>query len=273
MKYTLQTLRYVLKNFIYLIPFAIIPAMLLSFSTDEEAIVHVLQAIGKGNLREWDFSMLFRAVSVLNFHPWHSGVFGIFGVILSVPCVSLMMALLEKHFRIGKRTFNGLWNKLNDNVLSTCGYVLFLLAIYEVWALFAAAILFFLSRITISVLAFVLCGVAFVALHVLLLYAISAIYLWLPCMQITGFPAFEALHYSYQLNLRVKWLILFAQLIMVFLSETIICICAVFLPNFFVFTLVTCLLYALMFLIYCVRMQIVYFDCDNIERADLTRYY
>lgn len=64
-----------------------------------------------------------------------------------------------------------------------------------------------------------------------------------------------------------------AQFFFLLLSETLICVCAMFVPNMIVFTLLTTLLYMLMFLVFCVRMQIIYFDRDQIDRADLMRYY
>lgn len=273
MKYTAQSVKYVSKNFIYLFPFAILPALLLSFSTDEEAIIHVIRAIFNGDISSWTFYYLFCAISVLNFGSWKSLVFGLIGIIIIVPCVAMLMALLEKHFRIGKRTFNGLWGKLNDNFLPTCGFVLFIVVLYELWALLTAALLFFVSRIAITVLAYILAGATFLVLHALLLYVIGALYLWLPCMQITGFRAIEALHYSYQLVAPVKRKTMSAQFFFLLLSETLICVCAMFVPNMIVFTLITTLLYMLMFLVFCVRMQIIYFDRDQIDRADLMRYY
>ena len=273
MRYNKQSIKYVSKNFIFLLPFAILPAVLFSLSTDEEAIIRVIKAIFHWNLSSWTFFDLFRAISVLNFGSWRSLVFGIFGILLTVPCVAMMMAWLEKHFRIGKRTFNGLWGKLNDNFISTCGYAILLLVIYEVWALLTSALLFFVSRIGITAVAYSLSGGVFIIMHVVLLYVIGCIYLWLPCMQITGFRAMEALHYSYQLYAPVKGKVLLAQFLLLLFSEALIAACAIYVPNFLVFTLITTILYLIMIIVYCVRMQIVYFDRDQIERADLARYY
>jgi hypothetical protein len=92
-------------------------------------------------------------------------------------------------------------------------------------------------------------------------------------MQITGFRAIEALQYSYQLTSPVKWRLLFGQLFSLFSVEALICVCAYFIPYSGVFWLVTAGLYSLLIMTYCVRMMVAYFDRDNIERADLNRYY
>ena len=273
MRYTLQSTKYVFKNFIYLLPFAILPAVFLSASTDEKSMVAVINAILEGNIGTWTFQELFRAISVLNFASWEAIVFGLVGIILIVFCVALMMALLEKHMRIGKRTFNGLLGKLNDNILSTSGVVVLVLLIYELWTLLLAALLFFVSRITIAAVAYVLAAAVFVAMHVVLMVSIGTIYLWLPCMQITGFRAFEALVYSYQLINPIRWRITFAQILVLFVAESLICACAVYVPTAIAFRVVAAALYAGILMIYCVRMQIAYFDRDNIERADTAKYY
>ncbi len=273
MRYTAQSSKYVVKNFFYLLPFAIIPALFLALSTDENAILYTVKALFKGEVQAWSFVGLFRSISILNFATWQSIVFGLVGIIVIVPCVALLMAFLEKHLRIGRRTFNGLWGKLNDNLISTCGGVFLLLGIYELWSLLVSAFLFLVSRVSILPLAYVLIGVVFVVFHLLLMIAISTIYLWLPCMQITGFRTMEALQYSYHLMGEIKWKIIFTQMSVLLAVEAVICVIAFFVPTFIAFDLLVAVVYAVLILVFCVRMQIAYFDRDHIERADIRKYY
>ncbi len=273
MKYTVQSTKYVFKNLLYLFPFAILPALFLSVSTDQAAVVSVIKAFFTGEINDWSFGEIFRAVSILNFASWQAIVFGLVGIIVIVPCVALMMALLEKHMRIGKRTFNGLWGKLNDNFISTCGCVLLLLAIYEIWTLILAALMFLFAQIEILPLTYALAVITFIAFHILLVVVISTIYLWLPCMQITGFRAYEALVYSYHLMGQIKGKIIVAQLAILFFVEALVCACAVFVTAGLAFNIIAASLYAGVLMIFCVRMQVAYFDRDHIERADLIKYY
>ena len=273
MKYTIQSSKYVFKNFIYLFPFAILPAIFFAVSTDEGAIINIVQALLAGDISTWSFGLLFKAISILNFGSWQSVVFGLAGIVLTIFCVALLMALLDKHMRIGKRTFNGLFGKLNDNFNSTFGVVMIVLVMYELWVLLLAAFLFLLSRIPIAILAYVLVVLVFIAFHVLLMVSVGSVYLWLPCMQITGFRAFEALAYAYQLMNTVKWKIMFAQIAVLIAVEALVCVCAVYVVVPLAFRIVVSLLYAGVVMIYCVRMQIAYLDRDNIERADVGRYY
>ncbi len=273
MKYTVQSSKYVLKNVSYLFPFAILPAIFLSLSTDQQAIANAITALVDGKINDWTFVELFRAISVLNFGSWESIVFGLVGIIVIVPCVAMILAFLEKHMRIGRRTFNGLLGKLNDNLISTLGGVLLLLGIYELWTLLIAALIFFMSRILVLPLAYVCVVLVFLAMHVLLMIAVSAIYLWVPCMQITGFRAYEAFQYSYHLMGEIKGRIIVAQLTILLLAELLLSVCAVFITNALAFNIVVAIFYAGMLMIFCVRMQIAYFDRDHIERADIAKYY
>ena len=273
MKYTILTGKYIFKNFFYVVLFALIPAFALSLSLAEAEIISVLNAVAIGDFSTWTFFDLFSAISVLNFSSWHSVLSGIVGAIAIVPCVALLMAFLDKHMRFGKRTFNGLWPKLNDNFISTFGYTVLFLAIYEVWALLLSAILFLTSLLPNVIAIYIIGGAVFVGMHIALLSAIGAIYLWLPCMQITGFQAVEALQYSHQLVTSVRWRILIGQLFFLFLTEGLIVVCARFLPNGIIFTVLTTVLFTFLLLFYCIRMVIAYFDRDHIERADLRKYY
>ena len=273
MKYTIQSSKYVVKNFLYLFPFALIPALFLALSMDGEAIVCVLKTLSEKNTRELHFEHIFRAISIFNFASWDAVLCGILGILSMLFCGALMMALMEKHMRIGKRTFNGVFAKLNDNLIPTGGYLLLLLAIYEIWTLVLSALLFFISRFGTFYVAFPIMAIVYLAMHGVLLYGISIIYLWLPCMQITGFKAGEALYYSNQLASPAKNKIFFGQIFFILFAEAAICLCTAFASSALGLAVLSTVLYSFMIMIYCVRMEIAYFDLDNIERADLVKYY
>lgn len=273
MKYTLQAIQYTLRNLLYLLPIVALPALFLSVSVDQAAIESVVHAFVEGNIHSWAFGDLFCAISVLNFGSLKSIGFGLLGIVALIVCVAMLMAFLEKHMRYGKRTFNGMFSKINDNLLPTLGYAILVLVIYEFWSLLLAALLFFVAKIGNMWVASGAALIILIAMHFALLYVLNIIYLWLPCMQITGFKAAEALQYSNQLSTPAKWHIILAQSISLFIVEALI-ICTVhFSADFVTFTIVSSVLYALLLIIYCVRMEIVYMDFDTIERRDLKKFY
>ena len=273
MNYTVQSCKYTFKNFIYLLPFAIIPAWFLSLSTDQDAILCLMDTIFNGKINDLHFSHIFRAISILTFASWYSVVFGLASIVMMIVCGAMIMAMLDKHMRIGKRTFTGIFSKLNDNLVSTAGFVLLLLAIYELWTLLASVVVYFCSLIPVVWLAYIFAAIFYLAMHIVLIYAVGQIYLWLPCMQITGFRALEAFNYSYHLMAPVRWGILLVQTILLFVVESAICACALLIAEPITFKIITTAIYAILIMVYCVRMEIVYFDRENIERADKKRYY
>ena len=273
MKYTFKTMQYNAKNFFYLFPLVLAPAFVLAFTLAREDIFAIVEKLQSGALSEITFKEIFQAVSIFNFASWETVIAGTLGVIALVVFGSLMMAFTDKHMRFGKRTFNGLWAKLNDNLLSTFGVTMLLVAIYELWTLLLTSLIMLCLLLPFG-LACVFSGVVLVGMHVVLMYLISLGYLWLPCMQITGFRTFEALRYGFILCEPVQFKIIGAQTLSMLLAEIAIVAVTLWLPGAqLVSVLVTTGLYALLILQFCVRMQIVYFDREQLERADLKRYY
>ncbi|MBQ8320611.1 MAG: hypothetical protein IJX81_07025 [Clostridia bacterium] len=273
MKYTLHSIKYSAKNFIYLFPLCVIPAFFLAFTVARTEMFSVWEAFWAKDLSSLSFVEIFQVVSIFNFSSWEAVLGGLIGFIALVLCVALLMAFTDKHMRIGKRTFNGLFSKLNDNLLSTFGFAALLFFIYEVWSLLTAALFYLLAQLPF-VAALATSTLLYFGAHVILLFVVSCIYLWLPCMQITGFKPFEALRYSNILCEAIKWRIVFNQFVILFVAEICVVVSVLCLPHmqaasFFVTTIV----YALLIMLFCVRMQVAYLDRTKTERADLVPYY
>lgn len=272
MKYTKKSLKYVFGNFGYLILFGLFPAVFLASSLDVATLSKVFRSYFTGNPHA-EFYEIFHAVSIFNFHSPLAVLAQIVGVLLVVFCVSLMMAFIEKHMRIGKRTWNGMFAKLNDNLISTGGMTLLFAAVYEVWALVVSALLFLCNAIDSRTAVYVSTIIVFYGMHVVLLYVVSVFYLWLPCFQITGFRPFEALRYSYQLMGKAKWRVIGEQFFSLVIAEALLAAVSIFVRGYFaVFALAT-IVFAGMILIFVARMQVVYFECAQIDRADLEKKF
>lgn len=272
MNYTSQTTKYILKNFLYVILFAAVPAIFFALSINEAATRSVLTNLLSGNPRD-DFWTIFHAVSIFNFSSKKEVLFGLSGIIALIVCMAMLTAFLEKHMRIGKRTLNGLLSKVNDNLIPTGGLLLLFLAIYEVWALILSALWYFVTGIPNVVIAYILLVVVYLVMHFVLIYALSLFYLWMPCVQITGFTAFDALTYSYHLLAPIQTKLVIGQWAVLLICEALIAATVLLLPWGIVELVVAGTLYTVMILVYAIRMLVVYFDRAQLERADLKRYY
>ena len=273
MKYTAKTINYNLKNLLYVFPLAILPAFFLSLTLAREDVLSVSEKVLLGKFSSITFQELFQAITLFNFASWETVVAGVLGVVALVVCVALLMAFTDKHMRFGKRTFNGLFSKLNDNLLSTFGFTLLLLLIYELWTVLLTAVLMLCLLLPPPIL-YVVVPLAFVLMHVAFTYVVSLVYLWVPCMQITGLHPFEALRYAFLLCESIQVRIIGVQTLSMLVAEGAIMAATLLLPSVWVASVaVATLLYAMMILQFCVRMQVVYFDREQIERADLKKYY
>lgn len=273
MKYTWKTIVYNFKNFFYVFPLVILPAFLLSFTVARGDILAIYEKVTSGSWAEISFWEIFQAVSIFNFASWDTILAGVLGLAALIVCVALLMAFTDKHMRFGKRTFNGLWGKLNDNLMSTIGIAFLICVIYELWTLLLAAVL----KLCLGVAAPLLYGlapIAWLVMHFVFTYVLSLGYLWLPCMQITGFRTFEALRYGYILCEPIQAKLTLAQAVSLMIAEGLIVLATVCFPTAQVISIVVATaFYAALILQFCVRMQVVYFDREQIERADLKKYY
>ncbi len=272
MNYTLNTLKYIAKNFLYVLLFAAVPAVFFALSINETATRSVLSNLLSGNPRD-EFWNIFHTVSVFNFSSEKEVFSGITGIIVLILCMAMLTAFLEKHMRIGKRTLNGLISKVNDNIISTAGLVLLFLVIYEIWALVLSALWYFVTGIPNVVIAYVLLAVVYLLMTFVLLYAMSVFYLWMPCVQITGFNAFDALTYSYHLLAPIQLKLVLGQFWFLLVCELLIGATVFLIQGELAGLIVATVLYTAIILIYCIRMLVVYFDRAQLDRADLKRFY
>ena len=272
MKYTSKSLKYVFANFGYLVLFGLFPAVFLAYSLDTATVGAILRDYFTGSPYA-SFSDIFHAVSIFNFHSVSATIADVLGVILAVACVAMMMAFMEKHMRIGKKTWTGLFSKLNDNLLSTLGITLLFACLYELWALITSALLLCVSFFGSKTVIYILSVIVWFGTQIALLFVVSLFYLWLPCLQITGFRSFEALSYSYQLATGVKRTIVREQFISMTIAEILIGLVCVFAPWAWLKLVLNSAVFAGQILLFVTRMQVVYFDRAQLERADEKNYY
>ncbi len=263
--------KYIFKNLWYVLPFAVIPAVFLAFSLDYDAIHHVTAAFYTNGLHDMEFYYLFRAFSLLRIdHAW-SAVISV--LMLAVSCVSftLMLIFVEKHMRIGKRTLSGLRRQFTWLILPVACIGLFYLALYELFSVVISALLFVVCRLPASPLLYILFLLVLGVFGFFLLYAVTLLYLFLPCKQVTGFRTYDAFFYSYRLMTGVRGKLLLSLLISI--AGSFVILSSVSLLPISVFIIVAFLLCALFFMSFGVRMETVYFKTDKLDREDLLKSY
>ena len=263
--------KYIFKNLWYVLPFAALPAVLLAFSLDYDAIGHVTHAFYTGGLHDMGFFHLFRAFSVVRVDHWWSALVSVLTLVFCCVMFTLMLIFVEKHMRIGKRTLSGLKRQFNWLILPVFCMAIFYLAVYELFSLVVSALLFVVCRLPSTPFLYILFLAVIAVFAFLLLYVIALMYLFLPCKQVTGFRTYDAFFYSYRLMAGVRGKLLLSLFISI-AGSFLILTSASLLPVS-AFVIITFLLSAFLFMSFGVRMETVYFKTDKLDREDKLKSY
>ena len=282
MNYTASCARYVFKNFFYIVLLSVLPAACFSMITCLHDSNAFYLAFFTGDTASITWSQIFNTFSIIRLEPAavvYSGL-GIFASILAdiitllvvVLCAAMLLAILDKHMRIGKRTLNGIFGKINDNLLSTLFMTLLFVFLYELFALvFSSIAILIFSAVAYKPVQYVLVCFALIVTLGALLYVVALLYLWLPCMQVTGFRMFEALRYSNQITEKNKRRIISSMALSLLVGNLFVIPAVMFLS--YGAYIVKFVVYAFFFMTFIVRMEIAYFDAAQIEREDLKKRF
>lgn len=262
--------KYIAKNLWYVLPFALVPAVFLALSLDYAGISGHLRAFFTGEPRA-GFVDYLRVWGFLRIDSWIGAMYSVLAIFCCAIFMTLMLAFVEKHLRIGKRTLSGVFSQFGNLMLFTFFMTLIYFALYEIWSVLLSALLFVVAQIRVIALVYVLYCILVLAGVYVLLYLTAVFYLWLPCKQITGFGVYDSYLYSYRLAMGVRWKLLLSWL-MSFAVFMVAVVGLSFAPEI-VFRLVTVPIFAVLYLSFGVRMETVYFHTDKLDREDIIRSY
>ncbi|MGN1234375.1 MAG: hypothetical protein ACI4U2_00150 [Christensenellaceae bacterium] len=271
MKYIVDTLKYVIKNILYLILLAVVPALVFVLCFDYAGYAAFVKGFFTGQLVTFSFADFFRAFSILNVSHWYYVLGGIVGFFVIAIFLSVMLALIEKHMRIGKRTLNGIFSKLNDNIVATATACFVCFLIWEAFSLAIAVLGVALNSLFTNapVAAYIFFSVVVIGFIYLAVLCISKFALWIPCQLITGFGMYEALNYSAHLQQTRQ--VHISLLLPLVVGNVILAVCAF--GGTFALAPVVFVVYLIYFLYFGSFMEVVYFDEEQMEREDLKPAY
>lgn len=262
--------KYIFKNLWFVLPFAIMPSIFLALSVDFEGVHFLARKFFRADF-DLEYVEILRAWSFFRFDSVLGAVYSVLAIVCIVIFSSLLLAFVEKHMRIGKRTLSGVFSQFGAHIWSFIGITLLFTAVYELWAVVLSAVLFAVAAIGsrgFACFLFVFVSLVFMGV---LLFLISICYLWLPCMQITGFRAYGAFLYSYRLSLRARWRLILSMLITY--APCFLLIVGFSFTPVALARIVAFVMFVFAYLSFCVRMESLYFEMDKLDREDLLRSY
>ena len=268
-RYIGGALRYMFKNFIFIFVFALLPSYFLAMSVDLDSLARLV----RGFFTDGDFLFydLFFMLSPVNPGGWP---FAIAAVVCILVCMPMLLGLIEKHMRLGIRTFKGVFGRFDCNFLATCVVSFVFFAVYEVWALITAGLLYAESLLFAGIASSVVVLITLIGLVALLCYGASFLLSWLPCRLLTGCGYMEALRYSNQLAAKKRGSLFLAVFLPVAacLALDLLIVGLSSMGNLNIPVVLTVeLLVLLLFLYYASLMFVAYFALTGEERMDLPR--
>ena len=269
MRYIAGTFRYIFKNFIFLFAFVLIPSYFLTASGDPADIRAIIDSFVAGGERA-EFREVFAFFSPLNDRGWAFALICFAAVIV---CFPMLFGFIEKHMRLGLRTWKGIAGRFNFNFLTTLAVFFVCIALYEVWALLAAGLVYAETLLLQGIAGSIAALVTAVGMVALLCYLISTFLLWLPCLQITGYSYMDALVYSNSLAARKKGKIFLSSFLPCAAGYAARGLIVAFVQNGAAAFVITELVYLFLILYICVLMFVVYFDAAGEERMDLNKKF
>lgn len=279
MKLLKQTLQYIKKNLLHIILFVLVGGAMFTLSFNYSSFSATAVKFFTGEIGDITFYELISSLSIINISSWYFVLISLFSVGIVAVFLSMELAMVEKHMRIGSKTLNGLWGKVNDNFISTLFLILLVLAIYEVWAVLISAVLFAIISIfaNIMVMQYILVSLAFAGAAYGLMYVVSMTYLWLPCLQITGFRYYESFKYAFNILADIRSSLIASFIVNGIAFAVILTgacfICGYFLNNGAVAYIVAFIEFTYLFAIFTVGQEVAFFEADGLERADLQPSY
>ena len=270
MSVVFSSVKYIFRNFWYVLLFALLPAIFLALSLDYRSIHDYVVAFFTGDPRV-GFLDFFCIWSLFHFHSSLSIIYGVCMFVCVVVSASFLFVLVEKHMRLGRRTPNGLLAGFKNAFLPVLGVAAIYLVIYEVFVVVLSSLLFAVSSIPNTIAVYFLTVIVCLALFFALFYVASAFYFWLPCKLMTGFSIYDTFRYSYRLAAgeRTKLVLAFA----LFTSVTVAVVALSALLPSYAHYIVTFVLFVFVFLDFCIRMETAYFKADKLDREDIVHSY
>lgn len=262
--------KYIVKHLWFILPFAIVPSLFLALTIDFSAISNFFGGLFTGE-PVTRFADIYRVWSLIDFQSALRTVYGVCAIFTIMVAVEFLLAFVEKHMRIGKRTTSGLLEQFKGHILPVVCTIVLAFVAYELWALVLSAMLYAVASMKSAVAVAVCSFILIIVFFMVLVYVVSMFYLWLPCMLMTGFGPYHALLYSYQLVVGVRGKLILS-ILMSFAPALLLFMGISFLPPFLA-TIFGFIVIVVLFLSFCVRMETFYFETDKLDREDLLRSY
>ena len=268
MEYVKDVLGYYIKNFVYLLIFAVIPATFLGLFIQPFGLYDFVYSYHDSTLAT--FGDFFMAI----FNPsWWSFLYVLVGGVLFVVSMSMMLGFIENHFRVGKRSLQNSF-RLNNNTLSVLKTTVILGIAIFILDLLAALLMCFIHFLSAnsgagSVVCCILNYIIVLALMVLVGRGLSLFGFATVESLLDGSPMRVGFSNAARAMSGKGW-----QLFMVELITMGVCFILMQIFSLIALPTVGNILSCIVFMpMVCINSMMLFFDANKLTRKDKLKYY
>ena len=268
MKYIVNTLKY-LKSNLLLLPALAVAMVAFAPIFDYAAFEQIATSFSDGRICS-SFNVWLCFFLPVHTENWLTVLLSVLGYIVLIVDLSYMQSLTDKHVRFGSKSFRSIMSSLSVNFWYGLTLAALLAVAAALNAFIFAAVMKTFAMFTapyIFVCGVVICGLLTIAE----LFGFCHFSLWLPCIEITGFKAFEALSYSYSLARPIRWRLFFTLSVPVIIAS-IIWFAVTLTCNAWVAAVISAAVCGFAFVFITTACYLAYVDREGIEREDIKHY-
>ncbi len=267
MKYITDTLKY-LKSNLLLLPSLAVAIIACAPVVDYGAVENIVNSYSDGQITA-SFADWFMAFMPYNSRNWLSVVLSIVGYIALVMDIAFIHSMVDKHIRFGSKSFRSIMSSYSIN------FIYGLIAMVAgMCAMLVLALLMALVMTAFSMLpsfAFIAGLVLCAALALLLAFIAAHFFLWLPCVEITGYKITEAVYSSYAQAKTIRWRNFAAIVVPMIIATAITSLVGGFCgPVATGAAGAVC--FGCAFMVISVASYMAYADAEGLEREDLKKF-
>jgi len=271
MRYIKLSFKYLIKNILFVFLLSLIPAIFMGSLLSPFKFLEFIN--NYANLVVVNFGSIFYSIIDIS---WLKLLFYFIGFALLFVCVSIIIGLIENHFRSGKRNYTSIKNYINNNILTVCINLIIIFVINFVLSFLSGTIIYLFHIMLAGINSAPNAGCIVIAIIMFVLYtcvmAVISLVLLLniPNMNINGYTFKQSI--SSTINFIANK---FFHLLLAVLLPLVIIIPLISIFNFSSIALhiinVICLIISIMY--YSSFVMTAYFDLANIMRYDNRKYY
>lgn len=263
MRYLKLSFEYIKKNFLYLLPLVLIPAILVGAGTEPCSMIQFFMDF---NLEEYQtFGSIFLAQSEVTW--W-----AVLGAVLILPIIiaslSGLCGVITRHMRYGIIGYDKLYRRVNYNFLPVLKISLVILVGLQLYAVVCTSLTLLWTTVIKDVtVALSLTIVTNLVLLVALFFCMVIAFFILPSMCVSGLSFRTAIAESAHIIKRKFFSILLAIVLPLIIPYIIMGVLAAF--DLWWRRIINPFIYIFFFMYYISLMFTAYFDIEDIDREDI----